>query len=550
MYWELASISPLRDAQGTVTNFVAVKEDITERKRLQGELEQVNERLSLAVRAGGVGVWEYDPVQRRSHWDDQMYSLYGVGRGEFEQLDEAWLNRLHPADRDQRNLEFQSALQGETDYDTEFRVVWPDGSIHHIRGLALLERDASGRVVRMIGTNWDITAQKEAEVAAREARDRFERMFQNSPVLMALTTLPEQRFSEVNSTFLAVLGYSRPELIGRTAQELGLFAIRGQMEAMAARLQGEGRFSEFEMDVRRKDGEIIKGLISGEVVSIQGEPFLLSVMLDITERIHGEAALLQLNATLEQRVALEVANRLTYERALIQQSRLAAMGEMVANIAHQWRQPLNALAMTLADLKDARRFGQLTDEYLESSLQHGNDLIQGMSATISDFMDFFRPDKAPIHFSPELQATSAINLVMASLRKLEISIEVSNGPEMQVLGHPNEFSQVLLNLLANARDAIQASGASGGVIRIESTREDGKAKLRVADNGGGIRATPIDRIFEPYFSDKPTGTGLGLYMSRMILEQSMNGSIEARNIPGGAEFTITLPLAECGHEPE
>ena len=118
---------------------------------------------------------------------------------------------------------------------------------------------------------------------------------------------------------------------------------------------------------------------------------------------------------------------------------------------------------------------------------------------------------------------------------------------MWVLGHPNEFSQVILNLLGNARDAIEGSGIPGGRVRVSILADGDKALVRFSDNGGGIKAEPIERIFEPYFSGKPGGTGLGLYMSRMILEQSLKGTLEARNIPGGAEFLITLPLRETSH---
>jgi signal transduction histidine kinase len=233
---------------------------------------------------------------------------------------------------------------------------------------------------------------------------------------------------------------------------------------------------------------------------------------------------------------------------LVHQSRLAAMGEMVGNIAHQWRQPLNALAMVLANLQDARRYHDLTEETFTASLTQGNALVQQMSMTITDFMDFFRPAKAALPFSLNQQAQAAIELVAPSLHHHRVSVEVLEGPEVWAMGHPSEFSQVLLNLIGNARDAIRASGDDEGFIRIAIFSDEADALVRVTDNGGGIKVTPIQRIFEPYFTDKATGTGLGLYMSRMILEQGMRGTIEARNIPGGAEFSISIPLAESSHD--
>ena len=241
---------------------------------------------------------------------------------------------------------------------------------------------------------------------------------------------------------------------------------------------------------------------------------------------------------------VETERRLAGERALIQQSRLAAMGEMIGNIAHQWRQPLNALNMILINLEDAWRFGQFTEAQLHESVGRADRLIQTMSSTINDFRDFFRPGKAPVGFSARRQALAAVALVEASFQQGGIDLRLEDGEDVPTLGHPNEYSQVLLNLLANARTAIEGRGG-GGEVRIRVAREGGRCLLRVTDNGGGIPEPILERIFEPYFTTRPeTGTGLGLYMARTILQQSMAGTVEARNVQGGAEFILATPLKE------
>jgi signal transduction histidine kinase len=218
------------------------------------------------------------------------------------------------------------------------------------------------------------------------------------------------------------------------------------------------------------------------------------------------------------------------------------MGEMIGNIAHQWRQPLNALAMTLGNIVSAHQFNELTAEYLDKSVENGNRLIQKMSTTINDFRNFFLPDKEAVSFSAREQISHAVALVEAGLTNQNIAVILDAPQDMLLTGFPNEYSQVLLNLLANARDAIRESGVTAGRITIRLYEQNDRGVVSINDNGGGIPGDVIDKIFEPYFSTKEMGTGIGLYMSKMIIERSMNGTIEAQNCSDGATFVIVTPL--------
>ena len=164
-YWHTSSAVPLRDETGSVVGFEGTARDITERKKAEEALRQAGERLTLAVRAGGVGIWDYDVVNNTLIWDDQMYRLYGITAKTFGGAYEAWQAGVHPEDRRSGDEELQRALRGEKEFDTEFRVLWPDGTVRNIRALAVTKRDADGKPLRMIGTNWDITVQKQAEEA-------------------------------------------------------------------------------------------------------------------------------------------------------------------------------------------------------------------------------------------------------------------------------------------------------------------------------------------------------------------------------------------------
>lgn len=282
----------------------------------------------------------------------------------------------------------------------------------------------------------------------------------------------------------------------------------------------------------------------GKVVRSRG------TILDITERKRAEDALraaeqslTETNRNLESRVRAEVAKNREKDHLLIQQSRLAAMGEMVHNIAHQWRQPLNAVNLILANIQDAHHYGELDEETMKQAVADGDRLIQGMSRTIDDFRNFFRPNKEKKPFKLSEAVREALALLGASLRNHRIDVTIEEADEIEVLGFENEYAQVLLNLLNNAKEAIMARGIANGRIAIRIGRDDdGNAKVTIRDNAGGIPPEVIGQIFEPYFSTKEMGTGIGLYMSKMIIEKSMEGRITATNIDCGAEFTVSCPL--------
>jgi signal transduction histidine kinase len=219
------------------------------------------------------------------------------------------------------------------------------------------------------------------------------------------------------------------------------------------------------------------------------------------------------------------------------------MGEMIGNIAHQWRQPINALGLLLANIKDAYEFGELNREEMSRQMETGNRLIQKMSATIDDFRDFFRPNKEKAPFRLAKVVAEVKSILGASLAHHGIFLDEQVSVDVNALGYANECAQVLLNLVNNAKEALVERKVAGGVIRVSVGMEDGMAVVRVADNGGGIPEDVLPKIFDPYFTTKPQGTGIGLYMSKIIVENNMGGRIEARNVEGGAEFAIFVAAA-------
>ncbi|MBF0321198.1 MAG: hypothetical protein HQL01_15500 [Nitrospirae bacterium] len=283
----------------------------------------------------------------------------------------------------------------------------------------------------------------------------------------------------------------------------------------------------------------------------------------IAEHDEMELQLRELNKTLEIRVQTEVEQRRQKEKMLIQQSKNAAMGEMIGAIAHQWRQPLNALGLIIQDIEDAHIFGQLDKDYIEDAIKRSMGQIQFMSDTIDSFRNFFRPAKNKVQFDVKKAVGEVITMFTAQLMANFIAYrfgildggmlyrgtaEVDCERDMVVYSYENEFKQVVLNLMTNAKDAIIERRNKGlmeeeGLIKIEFCgRTDGKVIVRVSDNGGGIPPEIIDRIFEPYYTTKEQGkgTGIGLYMAKSIVEENMRGRLIAENNESGAVFTIEL----------
>lgn len=230
------------------------------------------------------------------------------------------------------------------------------------------------------------------------------------------------------------------------------------------------------------------------------------------------------------------------DQLLIQQSRLAAMGEMIGNIAHQWRQPLNTLGLYIQSIQMEYKQSDISQEVLDDSVVNTMEIIQHMSQTIDDFREFLTPDKEKKLFKVDEAIKKAVSLTEACLKEFNIVLDINSTGEPQINGFSNEYGQVLLNILMNARDAFGDKRKSHKQITVRSWTEEGRAVVTITDNAGGIKEEILGKIFDAYYSTKVLGkgTGMGLFMSHNIIENSMGGRLSVRNVEGGAEFRIEV----------
>ena len=331
---------------------------------------------------------------------------------------------------------------------------------------------------------------------------------------------------------LAYIDLMHPHEIERVVGELAQIDDIGYIKHAPYRLKHvNGRYiwvQDYTVAVRDERGQITH---------------YVGYLIDVTERMEAEEALTVLNRELLDRVKAEVEKNREKDFVLSRQARFAVMGEMISNIAHQWRQPLSALAVAIQDARVAFKYGEADEKYMDYFEETTMRLIKYMSGTIDDFRNFFRPNKEKTTFFVLDSATQAKALVKDTLTSLGIKLNININEDISVIGYPGEFSQVILNLIANAKDAFASSDTDNRHIDITAYNSDSFAEITVKDNAGGIDEHIFERIFEPYFTTKhqAQGTGLGLYKAKMIIEQSMGGSIWVKNIDGGAQFTIRIP---------
>ena len=378
---------------------VVFLQDITERKQSFQQINNLAQRLQLAVSSANLGVWDWIIRDNKMIWNDRMLELYGITRDTFPGNVDTWQHGLHPEDKEAAVAASQAALNGEKKFDTIFRVCHPDGTVKHIKANAVVIRGADGTAERMIGINADITEMKLAE---------------------------------------------------------------------------------------------------------------------------------------EERVKLE--------GQLLLQSRLAANGEMISNIAHQWRQPLNNIGLIVQNLKLSFASRELSKTEFDTDTDTIMQIILHMSSTIDDFSNFFRKDKEKREFLIHNAVSQSVKLLTAALQNSHIEIELQLDEHIKVSGYKNEYMQALLNIIANAKDVLLEREIKEPRITIRAFRENNLSVVTVHDNGGGIDESILAKVFEPYFTTKEPsqGTGIGLYMSKIIIEKNMGGSLTVSNIQGGAEFRIEV----------
>ncbi len=378
----------------------------------------------------------------------------------------------------------------------------------------------------------------------KSTKKRLEESVRNFEILtnytiQAIIIYKNETCIEANRVACELLGYKREELIGTSIFRL----LTDKSKAEVRKKLKEEHTEPYEIEFVRKDGKIVYVLSKGDYITLNGERVRVGSAVDITELKKLQKKLRELNETLEKKVkeALEEIRR--KDIVMLQQSKLASMGEMLSMIAHQWRQPLNTIAANINTLLLKIEMGNYNPEFLKQKLLNIMDYVKHLSETIEDFRDFFKQDKTKISTSIDEVIENTLKIAKDSLDRANIELNLKLNAKTRVNIYANELKHVVLNLINNARDALLERNVESPYIKIETYETENKAFIKVSDNAGGIEENIMQQIFEPYFTTKSSkeGTGIGLYMSKIIIENHMKGSIYAKNTDSGAEFIVEIP---------
>ena len=279
-----------------------------------------------------------------------------------------------------------------------------------------------------------------------------------------------------------------------------------------------------------------------------GSHIILLAMEDITERREAEKSLAKKQQELEktnrslEALIDEAVDDLRRKDQIILEGYITNMGEMINNIAHQWRQPLNMLGLAVQQVKFCFDSDGCTKEFIEENADLAMKTIKQMSQTIDDFRNFFRSDREKSTFSVNQGIRGVITLLEKNFQDQQINIDLQAVGDPKITGYPNEYAQVIINILLNACDALVDRHIRDARISIQAFAEEGKTVVVITDNAGGIAEEALGRVFDPYYTTKgpDKGTGIGLFMSKTIIEKNMGGRLTVRNTGSGAEFRIEI----------
>lgn len=436
-----------------------------------------------------------------------------------------WVAAIHPQDRE-RIVEALTR-QATGNFDEEYRIVRPDGTLRWIRDRAFPVRNESGAVYRLAGVAEDITAKKQAEAERRKTEEQFTKIFRASPTAIAYGTVEGGRLLDVNDQCCELFGYQREEMVGRTIAELGLWADFAEEKAVMKRLLQERSIRNHEAQFRRKSGEMRVALVAMEIFEQADEPMMVAMLTDITEKKKMETILLRAQ-------------------------RMESVGRLASGIAHDMNNILAPIMMSVPLLrmgmppKDVER----TLQTIETSAKRGANLVMQL-LTFGRGTEGRRGPVRPADLIEEL-----VRIAQQTFPK-NVLVEVKMAYDLaEVRGDPTQLHQVLLNLCLNARDAMPQGGRL--ILSAENVQLDEnyvamnpEAKpgpyvlIGVTDTGTGIPRELAEKIFEPFFTTKEAGKGTGLGLATVMgIVKAHGGFVSLRSDEGkGAAFSVYLPAA-------
>ncbi len=497
------------------------------------------DRYELAIIASNDGLWDIDLKTKQIYFSRKWLDMFGYKNGDVNTLDE-WLNLIHVDDRESVEKRLNEHFKGKSEhYIAEYRI--KDKSNNYkwilVRGKAFEDKERN--LKRMLMMSMDI-----------EQRKKLTKELQYVDLLVEYGRIVifkwknDDKFSvEYTSKSINSYGYDVDDFENGNIKYFE-FIHENDLESFKNDIQeaiknDDKSFTQVHR-VKDKDGGV--RWVFNRTIFLKNDfgniTHLYGYINDITRmKLHEEELTLKIQD--------EVNKNTEKDRILVHQSKLAAMGEMLGNIAHQWRQPLNNINLLTHFIRD--NYGDLSKDELDDIIKDTKIQIDYMSQTIDDFRNFYQPVKDKIKFNIKEAIIQSSKIIDTQFEESRITLNII-GDEIETINYKNEFQQVILNILNNASDAAIIRKKSVDFkpevnIFIEKDKNN-KAIIKLSNNCGEVSLEVRERMFEPYFTTKfeNQGTGIGLYMAKTIIEKNMQGSINVKSINDGITFIINLPL--------
>jgi len=535
--------TPITNPDGTVSKF-EIFFDITDRKKSEEVLKEKESQLRQIIDLVPHFIFVKDETGKFEIVNKATAEVFGTtvedltGRRDSDFVATEEEKKFFRAD----DLEVISS--GKTKFIPEEVMIDSENNIRYLETTKVPFHFSATDKPSLLGIAVDITERKLAEEALKESEEKLRSVIKSMDDIVFVLD-EENYFVSVYAGEKNLL--IKPEMfLGKKHDEFMPEHVNDLYNKAIINVK-TGKTEEYEYNLKMPEGVHWYSLKLSPIFDNSKFAGSVAVVRDITERKENEnllqkskEQLKKVNARLKDLVFKELDKSREKDRMMMIQSRQAAMGEMIGSIAHQWRQPLNEIGLYIQNLQDRFEQNELSSENLNNTIEKTMLKLEYLSQTIDDFRNFFRSDKEKRKFSLTESIKKTLSLTEASFKNHFIDINVNLQENLFITGYSNEFSQAVLNILNNAKDVLIERKIEKPYVKIKLTKTEKKINLTIADNAGGIFKEIMDKIFEPYFTtkSKTTGTGLGLYISKTIIERNMEGKLSVKNIKNGAEFKI------------
>lgn len=563
--WVLSRGTVVRDTTGRATRMLGVHSDVTERKlaeetlRNEAALRESEARLRVLADAMPQIVFTARPDGQIDYFNRKWHEFTAAAPGVI--TDDTWLDVMHPGDRSSALAAWRANVRDGLPHEHESRYRCArTGQYHWHLTRALPVRDESGAILHWYGTATNIDEHRRAEdalraseaqlrllgelleqrvaertaelsrtnEALRASEERFSKAFLASPDAIAIAHQPEHRVIEMNERWESMFRFTRAEMIGRTLDDLRIYVHQADADRVRELTTSQGYVRELALDLRNRAGEVLHAVLAAETVDVGGEPCLILMFRDVTERRRAEDEV--------------VAQR----RQLAHLGRVAVLGELSAALAHELNQPLTAILanaraaqrMLSRDRFDRVEIRTILDDIATDDLRAGA-VIQRVRALLR------KGDSEPQLVVANEIVREVLELAHSDLIQRGITATTRLASQLPAIPADRvQLQQVVLNLLVNACEAMADSVLPAErSLAISTAVEARSVRISVTDRGPGIAGESMDSVFEPFFTSKQTGLGLGLSICRSIVNAHGGRMWAVNNKDRGATFHVLLPMA-------